>query len=753
MHREAVPLVDRLAMGAIIVAAGARVMISFSPIAVFDMDPAIDASPFIGATPAESVLLDALALAGASWLLVKRLLSRARVDLSSSLIGLACIPSIALAIFHGMGDAEQLWRGSTWVAGIAIAWMMVVQGGGSESTLLRRTIVASLAGIAVVMAVRGIAQLTSEHISTVAYYTENRDTFLRGQGWLADSPQALSYERRLFQNEATGWFGFANVFATVAAGSAVLMANVAIGRGVIIARAWIWFCTCLCAGLVIASGSKGGVAALAIGLIVTVLLRKGAGRERLLFVALPIVVLCAIVFRGLIGLQWGEQSLLFRWQYLMGATGTVLDSPWTGVGPAGFQAAFMQFRPSESVEEVVSAHGAFADWMVAFGCAGAGLVAFQLLMAWRSAHDLRSEELPRDVEPIAGVVEMSIAAVVFAAVVSIAFEAPSLDLVGYGWRFIGLGAGAVTAWAMVRIMEFMDSKQRLLSKHAPADCTKSSASRAVGIGLSGFAAVVLTHGQIDMVFWLPGSAIWGWLVLGTAAWWNWHSRSEESLRPVPTLGFTRVVMAGFACIFAGIAFALASVVSPALIEQDEVALKAAESLQQEARVDSSERLAMGRARAGASLVSAAQIWPPRPAYALRAAEQWKAAASCDPLPVDSPEWLRSGMACAQSVAGMNSSSFSALLLMSTIALREAEISSGSWRSAELALREVLAVNPRHSESWIRLSLALAKQGDTLGARAALNSALESNETYALDPLRQFSADRRASIERQMSELK
>ena len=431
MNRDAVPLVDRIAFAAIVVAASARVLIAFSPTLIFDMDPAIDASPFIGATPAESVLLDALAFGSASWLLLRRMLSANTIGWNWILIALACIPAIMVALFHGAMDAEQLWRGSTWVAGIAIALALTAQNGGMSATFLRRMIVASLAGIAVVLCVRGVAQLTSEHISNVQYYTANRDAFLRSQGWLPNSPQTLSYERRLFQNEATGWLGFANVFATVAAGSAVLMANIAIGRGVVAARSWLWFCTVLCAGLVITSGSKGGVSALALGLVVSIVARRWSALARPLLVALPIIAVCGIILRGMIGLHWGEQSLLFRWYYFVGALKTLLSSPWIGVGPAGFQSSFVQFRPIECVEEVVSAHGAFADWMIAFGLAGFGLVLLQLILAWWSApHSLAkscvaSEELRST--PIVGVVELSIAAVVLSSIISIVFEAPTLD--------------------------------------------------------------------------------------------------------------------------------------------------------------------------------------------------------------------------------------------------------------------------------------------------------------------------------------
>ncbi len=733
MKLDAVPLADRIALGAIVIAAGARVLIAFAPVAIFDMDPAIEASQFIGATPAESVLLDALALGGASWLLLRRMLSHATMGWVWTLLAVACLPAISLAFFHGATDAEQLWRGSTWVAGIAVALAIIAQNDGRKAVFLRRSVVASLIGIAVVMAVRGVAQVTSEHLSMVEYYKANQSSFLTAQGWLPNSPQALSYERRLFQNEATGWFGFANVFATVAAGSAVLMANIALGRGLIAARAWMWLCTLLCAGLVIMSGSKGGVSALALGMVVTVFVRRWSAWGRILLVSLPLIAIGGIILRGLIGLQWGEQSLLFRWYYLVGGVKTTLASPWTGVGPAGFQNSFMQFRPIESVEEVVSAHGAFADWMVSFGLAGIGLIALQMLLAWWSAPKVacavdESKTVAMDV-----IVELSIAAVVLSSIISIVFEAPSLDPIGYVWRFAGLAAGAVSVWAVVKIMD-----ERTLA-----------AERSVAIGLCGLSAVVLTHGQIDMVFWLPGSALWAWLVLGTAAWWNRSSCDDDASSGQRS----HVALAGFAGFFLAIAFGMVFFISPALIRQDRIALEAAILLNDEAQTNSSEQLAAARAKAGEALVEASHIWPLRSAYAIRAGEQWQAAAACEPLPSDAPAWLRAGRESARSVEDLDSSRFAARLLISTIAIREAELSTGSWNAAEDALRKVLAVNPRHSESWLRLATVLSQMGDRAGARAALQSALESNETYSLDPLRQFSADRRRLIETQMSDLK
>jgi len=726
--------VDRLAVAAIVVAAGARLMIAFAPVAVFDVDPAIDCSQFIGATPAQSLLLDALAFAGASWLLVRRLLIDHGIDWGWIVLTALCIPAIALSFAHSISDSEQLWHASTWVAGIMVALALLAQVGGERSIFLRRFLVAALAGVAVVLAVRGIAQLTSEHSLTVEYYKANRGTFLKSQGWLENSSQALSYERRLLQNEATGWLGFANVFATVAAASAVLMASAALGRGMVVARSWLGLCAIMCAGLVVTSGSKGGVGALAVGLIVSICVRRWSGWSRWLLVALPLLAIGAVVLRGIIGSNWAEQSLFFRWHYLVGGFWTFVSSPWTGVGPAGFQSAFMQTRPIESVEEVVSAHGAFADWMIAFGVAGIGIIALQLALAWWSAprtavaHGERNGAMP-------GVVEISVAAVVFASIISIAFESPALESIAYAWRLGGLAAGAITAWAIVRILEQGGDE----------------AERVVGLGLCAMAAVVLTHGQIDMVFWLPGSALWAWLVLAIAAWWNRGSRDQAL--PHAQAQMSRLALGSMAFLSFAIAIGCALVISPALSRQDEIAIDAAELLNKSAHKKSNEALAIGRAQAGIALAYAAKIWPPRTIYSLHAAEQLQAAAMCDPLPNEAIGWLRAARESAQSAEATYSGQFQARLLLSTIAIREAELSVGSWQAAERALQDVLAINPRHCESWLRLAAVFAGQGNTLAARAAFESALDCNESFALDPVRQFSADRKRVIDEQRSRLK
>lgn len=739
MHRAKESLVDSIALGAILVAAGARAMIAFASIPVFDMDPALEAGAFVGAGPAESVLFDALSLAGSAWLLWKvAMAGSSATRTAAGLLALAA-PAIAIGLFHAVGDAEQLWRGVTWIAALisAIAIFSATRRDGAQ--MLRRASVCALCGIAVVMAMRGLSQMISEHSSMVAYYNETRDHFLAAQGWLPDSPQALSYERRLLQNEATGWLGFSNVFATIAAASAVLMANMALGKGRLAARAIAGCAVALCAGLIVASGSKGGVAALAIGVVVSLLMRRWDRMGRVLLVSLPLLVIIGILARGGAGAQLGEHSLLFRWYYLIGAAKTLALWPWTGVGPAGFQTAFLQTRPSECAEEVLSAHCATADWLAAFGIAALGWIAIEIAMAWWCGA-LKSESRPSDESPNAAgerspCAQLAVGVVAFSSVISIGFEAPALDdLAGYLWRVGGLACGAIVAWACVKLLE----------------SGAASAHRAVALGLAGLCGAVIAHGQIDMVFWLPGSGMWAWVALAVAAAWNAPVEESTNKRAPSSTPRTIVICASIGATIG--AAVLALVVRPAIALQDEAAFRAAANLNTQAQAQSSHKLAQARAQAATALDEAAKIWPHRGWYEVRAAEQWQGAASGLPTDSNAGDWIRQAGIAARSASQLNSARFAALLVNSTVTIRAESMGEASIDDAIEAIASVLALNPRHVESWIRLADAYSMAGRRDASIHALREALAADESYWLDPLRQLPLQRREAIEARIREL-
>jgi len=720
------PVSDRVALGAVLAVAAARCMIAFAALPVFDMDPAQQPAVFVGATPAQSVLLDAVAFAAAAWLLVRCAMDRALLPRWWTWMASACMVPCAVAAAHAMQDVEQMWRCTTWIASTAAALGVCGFCLRDRSGLMRRALLAALAGIGVALAVRGLVQMTAEHQATLAFYEQQREFFLRAQGWLPGSSEVLTYERRLLQNEPTGWFGFANVFATVAAATATLLANAALGGGRVAVRALLALAALLCAGLVVASGSKGGVGALAIGAVASALLRRSERWSHGL-AFLPIAAVLALVVRGFVGEGWGEQSLWFRWQYLVGAVRTLADAPLVGVGPAGFQAAFMQMRPSGAVEEVTSAHGSLADWAAALGVSGFALGGAMLCLLWHGA-----TRMPRTTDAIGDgriAREIALASVVFGVILSALFEAPALGGDAWLWRAAGAVAGVAAAWATVHQGGSGDAHGR------------------TGLAVGGVAAacVVATHGQIDMVFWLPGSVLWAWLVLAAAP-------APDAPDAPQSRRASWIASTAWASCAAAAAVWLVVWTAPALTRQDDIAVAAAQRVFDAAQAKSRERLAAARRDAAQALAAASVDSPRRRSLALCASEQWLTAARDTAAPIEQEQLRLSAQEGAALAADAAWSRFAALRLAS-LAANDAFDAAPSDRAAavrlEQSLRAVLVANPRHCDSHLRLASALAAQERFEDARAALDAAAICNESFAADPLRQFRPGRIDSVRQEV----
>ena len=97
----------------IVVIAVMRCVISFAPQIVFDIDPALDPTPLAGLGPAGSILLDALLLLACACALLGEVRTKRGIDWLLIVLALAPAP---IVIWHGLGDAGNLWRGSTWMA-------------------------------------------------------------------------------------------------------------------------------------------------------------------------------------------------------------------------------------------------------------------------------------------------------------------------------------------------------------------------------------------------------------------------------------------------------------------------------------------------------------------------------------------------------------------------------------------------------------------------------------------------------------
>lgn len=377
----------------------------------WDFDPLVFEASMVGMGPAESLACDAAILAGAGLVL----LSRARAAATWLYLRVAVLLLIGTlpVLYHGWLSGESTLQqqrvGASWVSAAAAALAIAR---AAQDRVTRATIAALLLGFVAMLMIKGAHQMLIEHPETIADFRANRESIFAANGWSADSPMAKSYERRISQNEASGWFGLSNVYATFAAAGLAAFAamlaqcwhrrpdDVAAGeapatkRNVVIALAG---CAVSAAALAMAQ-SKGGTVAAAIGLAavgVAALARRSDLPVLHRFVrALPLLALlgglAAIALRAVIGTRLGELSLLFRGFYaeaaLRIATGrhagaAPLQWLW-GVGPDGFKDAYLTAKNPLSPEEVISPHSVLFDWSACLGLPGLAWVAALLAALW-----------------------------------------------------------------------------------------------------------------------------------------------------------------------------------------------------------------------------------------------------------------------------------------------------------------------------------------------------------------------------------
>ncbi|MCB9846499.1 MAG: O-antigen ligase family protein [Phycisphaeraceae bacterium] len=365
-------------------------------------------APLVGIGPSASLLLDTLSLLAAALVLSHApALGARRPTLSVSLGALGSIGVVVHVLWLHSGDIETARVGSAWLAAI---WSGIAVMHACTFGVARRLVLATVSGFIVFLAAKAIVQVSVEHVQTVASFKEDRDAFLAARGWSPGSPQALAYERRLNQPDATGWFGLSNVLASFAA------ASLAIGAGLMLltrrgpgSRRTVAVAVAVCAAALVTlalTRSKAGfvVALIAVGLAALTRVIHGERFERvhalatpsrvamisILLVGLPHAV---VALRGLIGERLSEASLWFRWFYVEAAARVTSSHPLTGVGPAGFQDAYSLQKNPLSPEEVTSPHSLAWDDLATLGVFGAMWVALILCMAWRAGRWLGDADL------------------------------------------------------------------------------------------------------------------------------------------------------------------------------------------------------------------------------------------------------------------------------------------------------------------------------------------------------------------------
>ena len=478
-----------------------RLLLPITPDRIFDVDPGQVAGPMSAMGPAAATLLDAL-LIGLSAITFWSVGRRRGIDLK--LIVLLTLPLPVLA-WHSDGDFLQTWRALDWFAaattGVALGHLVAVRR-------VRVVVLAMLLGGIVVMAGRGVHQVAIEHAETVSFFDANQADILAARGWLEDSPAALAFERRLRQPEATGWIGFSNIFSGCAAAGCIgLLSVVVVSRrrgheagGLVL----LGLAALTMAVLVGVNGSKGAIAAGALGLIVMWLLfgsfgSKFRARPGVIILAASVAAFFAVLLRGWLPESFlGDRSLLFRWHYFQGAWGMLTSSPLVGVGPDGFQDAYLQLKPPRSPEDVASAHSMGVDWLASMGVVGIAwiIAACRLIL---QPTDSTTDDEPPVTAGFVWTASWRIAVVVgglglFA--IQWFVESP-LEVDGVLLRVVAITMGIFVGVVVVGLL---------------ADVSGSMV-RAVAVAA---AVVIAAQAQIEMLFWQSGSAAFCWAFLAVA---------------------------------------------------------------------------------------------------------------------------------------------------------------------------------------------------------------------------------------------
>lgn len=706
-----------------------------------DVDPSVDAMPLLALGAAGSHILDlALVVASAIALLGEWRDSR---GIHGWLILLALLPAPVVLMHGGLLGAGNAFRGDTWLAAMcafaALAHLV-------RERSMRVTALSVLAALMVMLAARGAVQVLVEHPATVALYEETRAAFLADRGWLPDSSAALTYERRLMQPEASGWFGLSNPFSTMMGVGALALAGLAIlarraqqsGNTLLLALG-----AAGCAALLFLNGGKGAIAATLLGAGVAVaLLRTARPMHGAWLLALCALALLAVLARGMVGTAIPEKSLLFR-SYYLDAGWTLLrdrDFMLIGTGPDQLQQFFAAAKPPQCPEDVKSLHSVFADWIVTLGVSGVAWIA--ALIAGFSGRIKERDDAATDPRLPRMGMWIALAAGSIATAVQASVESPTVDAFWIISRALGL-----LAFVMVSVI-------------AAQACAVISARMLAALAFA-LSVIVLVHAQIETVAWMPGSCVLALALVATGSTLAPGAPARTRLSAASAVLAVPLVLAAAG----GIAIAAFSARNREATVAEAAAMLTPLAA---ARGTDAARTPEFRVQEIEARIAAAKLLDGIWNYEAKqdAVRQWLAVAALSPERAD--EALAEAWRIGNDRVVMRGPR--SALLRADIALARLRFGKPEWIATEEAVGVVAAAaqsqasNPRRwidcgvafEVYWQRFPGSHAVQatfgkGSPLDARAAYEKALLANERLALDPLAQLS-DReiafvRAAIER------
>ncbi|MBI1367650.1 MAG: hypothetical protein GC162_03250 [Planctomycetes bacterium] len=386
---DRLPWLGLVATVGLICLAAVHCIVMFSPQTDWMTDPRLQSELSVEVGPTGAAICDLLAVLLLALTLVSHVWRGHR--LRCTLVAL-WIVGVVFALLQGSHDAESLRIAGNWIGATALGLAAMHL---AANALLRRLMFAAMIGLTLPLAGEALYQVTVEHAQTVEDYQQHKDIYLRERGWAEGSSEQRQYEERLNQLEATGRFGFSNVFGSVMAALTLLGAGASFAllkrdrkspAGYLIAGA------ALLGGVTLMlTFSKGAILAL----IVASAAALGLGTRWIkiapwiwgaMAVGVVLLGIVAVIGRGAIGppeSASGERSLLFRYHYWQGAGRMIVDHPVRGVGPGDFQDAYVIDKNPISPEDVTDPHNVFVAWIATLGVGG---WAWSLMLLWMLAY-------------------------------------------------------------------------------------------------------------------------------------------------------------------------------------------------------------------------------------------------------------------------------------------------------------------------------------------------------------------------------
>ena len=488
-----------------------RAMIEHDPFPWWASDPFSFAPPIIGLTPRWALLLNILiTLTAAFTCLIQAIRGYSIARITSVLI---LVGGASLA-FHALNTE------STLDTSIIIAVIASVCAASTAHTIpgARRVLLGIALGFASMITCIGLYEVFVSHPITVEMYEQTRESFLASRGWSEGSFEALSYERRLKNPEPVAWFGLTNVFATFCAASSAGLLGVGLAKSDEKQRSKRIFLMLAAAfsviGLVL-TGSKGGYGVLGVVICLCLLLTVRPNRQpsgRFLLGLCSFIVL-GLMIRGAVGERIGELSLLFRWQYLVGAFSIWMHDPFLGCGPGVFQEQYALLKPALSPEDVASPHNFVAYWIATLGIGGLALTSLLTLLLIRTTPSNHITE-PQSVEDDPDRTEKDTKAVALIVILPMlaALQIQTRVMTLSQMLPILIGAGLMGSIAILVVRTSLNE-------------------RIIRVGLFLVAAALVTHAMIEVSGTLIVSApLWGLMIgafctgaipNGQNSWFRW----------------------------------------------------------------------------------------------------------------------------------------------------------------------------------------------------------------------------------------